>query len=169
MLWMNYFQFFYRKLGKNVFVMSQFKLSCNSRFQRVFTACVCDFKVVTLVGSSQCNYFKTQQHAINARWKRLSQLSFTLWTCNANFLSFLRWRKYIEQFKIFRDLQLHVIDCLTDCQPCLNGLIFKKTYSMQSIYKLQGLKMYKYNNTSINFYPKFWNNKPIIDKSCYQN
>jgi len=34
------------------------KLSCNSRFQRVFTACSCIFKVITLVGSNQHSYFK---------------------------------------------------------------------------------------------------------------
>jgi len=33
-------------------------LSCDSRFRRAFTACVCVFKVITLVGSSQRNYFE---------------------------------------------------------------------------------------------------------------
>jgi len=34
------------------------KLSCDSRFQCAFTACVCVFKEITLVGSSQRNYFE---------------------------------------------------------------------------------------------------------------
>ncbi len=35
-----------------------FKLSCDSRFQGAFTACICVFKVITLVGSNQRNYFE---------------------------------------------------------------------------------------------------------------
>jgi len=53
-----------------------FKLSCDSRFQLAFTACSCVFKEITLVGSNHGNYFKTQLHAVNARWKRVSQRSF---------------------------------------------------------------------------------------------
>jgi len=34
------------------------KLSCDSRFQRAFTACSCVFKVITLIGSNQCNFFE---------------------------------------------------------------------------------------------------------------
>ncbi len=34
------------------------KLSCDSRFQRAFTACVFVLKVITLVGSNQRNYFE---------------------------------------------------------------------------------------------------------------
>jgi len=34
------------------------KLCCNMRFQHVFTACGCVFKVITLFLSSQSNYFK---------------------------------------------------------------------------------------------------------------
>jgi len=34
------------------------KLSCDSRFQRGFTACSCIFKVITLVGSNQGNFFE---------------------------------------------------------------------------------------------------------------
>jgi len=34
------------------------KLHCDSRFQRVFTACICVFKVITLIGSNQGNYFE---------------------------------------------------------------------------------------------------------------
>ncbi len=34
------------------------KLLCNSRFQRAFTACSCIFKVITLIGSNQGNYFE---------------------------------------------------------------------------------------------------------------
>ncbi len=35
-----------------------FKLSCDCRFQRAFTTCVCVFNVNTLVGSNQRNYFE---------------------------------------------------------------------------------------------------------------
>jgi len=34
------------------------KLCCDCRFQRAFTACSCVFKVITLVGSNQGNYFE---------------------------------------------------------------------------------------------------------------
>jgi hypothetical protein len=34
------------------------RLSCDSRFQRAFTACSCVFKEITLVGSNQGNYFE---------------------------------------------------------------------------------------------------------------
>jgi len=39
-------------------VLSEFKLSCDSRFQRAFTACSCVFKVITLIGSNQGNFFE---------------------------------------------------------------------------------------------------------------
>jgi len=35
-----------------------FKLSWDSRFQHAFTACFCVFRVITLVGSNQRNYFE---------------------------------------------------------------------------------------------------------------
>jgi len=34
------------------------KLSCDSRFRCAFIVCVCVFKVITMVGSSQCNYIE---------------------------------------------------------------------------------------------------------------
>jgi len=34
------------------------KLRCDTRFQRAFTACVCVFKVITLVWANQRNYFE---------------------------------------------------------------------------------------------------------------
>jgi hypothetical protein len=34
------------------------KLSCDSRFEHAFTACVCVFKVITLVWVNQDNYFE---------------------------------------------------------------------------------------------------------------
>ncbi len=37
---------------------NQVKLSYDSHFQHAFTACVCVFKVITLVGSNQSNYFE---------------------------------------------------------------------------------------------------------------
>jgi len=42
------------KYNKNAF----FKLSCNCRFQRAITACICVFKIITFVGSNQRNYFE---------------------------------------------------------------------------------------------------------------
>ncbi len=38
--------------------LSSLKLSCDNHFQRAFSACVCIFKVFTLVGSSQRNYIE---------------------------------------------------------------------------------------------------------------
>jgi len=37
-----------------------FKLSCDSRFQRAFTACSCVFKVITLVSANQRNFFENE-------------------------------------------------------------------------------------------------------------
>ncbi len=37
---------------------AQVKLSCDERFTHAFTACSCVFKVITLVGSNQGNYFE---------------------------------------------------------------------------------------------------------------
>ena len=53
------------------------KAHCHTRFQRAFTACCCIFQDITLA-SSQTNKInlKTQMHAVNERWKRVSQLSF---------------------------------------------------------------------------------------------
>jgi len=53
--------------------ISILKLRCNSRFQRAFTVCNCIFKVITLVGSNQGNYFENT----TACSKRLSQRSFS--------------------------------------------------------------------------------------------
>jgi len=49
------------------------KLTCDSRFQRAFTACSCDFKIITLVVSNQDNYFENVTACSNARWKHVSQ------------------------------------------------------------------------------------------------
>jgi hypothetical protein len=46
------------------------KQSCDSRFQRAFTACCCVFKIITLAWANQRNYSEN----VNACSKRLSQL-----------------------------------------------------------------------------------------------
>jgi hypothetical protein len=38
--------------------MVSFKLRCDTRFQRAFTACSCVFEVITLISASQRNYFE---------------------------------------------------------------------------------------------------------------
>jgi len=45
---------------KNIFCMIYYtlKLHCDTRSQNAFTACDCVFKVITLVGSNQRNYFE---------------------------------------------------------------------------------------------------------------
>jgi len=55
------------------------KLSCDSRFQRAFTACVYVVKVITLIGSNQRNYFENA-NACSKRTlkKQLSQLSLNV-------------------------------------------------------------------------------------------
>jgi len=50
-------QRFFIKLHK-IYVFLPLKLSCDSRFQRAFTACVCAFKVITLISSNQRNFFE---------------------------------------------------------------------------------------------------------------
>ena len=39
-------------------LVGMFKLRCDGRFTHAFTACVCVFKEITLVGSNQGNYFE---------------------------------------------------------------------------------------------------------------
>jgi len=43
---------------KSLQAVRTFKLSCDSRFQRAFTACSCGFKVITLVRAHQRNFFE---------------------------------------------------------------------------------------------------------------
>jgi len=40
------------------FTQMHLKLRCDERFTYALTACVCVFKVITLVGSNQRNYFE---------------------------------------------------------------------------------------------------------------
>jgi len=65
------------------------KLRCDSRFQRAFTACTCVFKVITLIGSNQGDYFenatacskrtlkKTVATRLYYKWRK------TTWRCIA--------------------------------------------------------------------------------------
>jgi len=57
---------------------STLKLSCDSRFQRAFTACSCVFKVIPWFESTNVISLKTQPHAVDACVKRSSQRSLTL-------------------------------------------------------------------------------------------
>jgi len=47
------------------------KLSCDSRFQHAFTACICVFKVIMLVLANQSNYFESA----NACTKRVLKMT----------------------------------------------------------------------------------------------
>ncbi len=58
-------------------VMTLNEACCHTRFQRAFTSCVCDFRVIALIWSNQCNNFKNA----NACWKRLSQLCLPFFSC----------------------------------------------------------------------------------------
>ncbi len=60
------------------------KLRCDTRFQHAFTACSCIFKVITLVGSNQGNFFEN----VTACSKRTLKMTvatqlyfFFLWHC----------------------------------------------------------------------------------------
>jgi len=55
------------KRKKHESFIKTLKLRCDTRFQCAFTACSCIFKEIT---------YKTQPHAVNARWKRVSQQNF---------------------------------------------------------------------------------------------
>ncbi len=52
------------------------QLSCDSRFQRAFTAFVSFSKSLPWLAQTSIITLKTQTHAVNARRKRLSQPSF---------------------------------------------------------------------------------------------
>ncbi len=59
-----------------------FKLSCDSRSQRAFTACVCVFKVIMLAWTNQGNYFENTNACCKRTLKttvatQLNILSFT--------------------------------------------------------------------------------------------
>ncbi len=47
-----------RSLEFEYFFKFNLKLRCDDRFTHAFTACVCVFKEITLVGSNQGNYFE---------------------------------------------------------------------------------------------------------------
>jgi len=71
------------------FKMIQFiKLRCDDRFTHAFTACVCVFKEITLVGSNQGNFFENA----TACSKR------TLKTTVATQLKFEKFKIVIETF-----------------------------------------------------------------------
>ena len=53
------------------------KPSCDTRFQRAITACVCVFWVITLCEPTKVTSLKTKQHAVNACWKRVWQRALT--------------------------------------------------------------------------------------------
>jgi len=79
-----------------VHVEMPLKLRCDKRFTNAFTACGCIFKEITLAQTKVIT-LKTQLHAVNARWKRLSPLSFKFWVCKSvtwhfhdNFFSVLK-------------------------------------------------------------------------------
>jgi len=55
------------------------KLSCSSRFQCAFTACVCIFKAVTLALANQGNYFENA-NACNNRTLKTTVASHLLYT-----------------------------------------------------------------------------------------
>jgi hypothetical protein len=80
------------------------KLSCDSHFQRAFAACVCVFKEITLVSSSQRNYFENAT-AWNKRTLKTivaTQLYLTTQIC----FDFEFW---VDIFSTF----FHLLDCLT--------------------------------------------------------
>ncbi len=62
------------------------KLSCDSRFQRAFTACSCVFKVIALVWANQRNFFENATTCSKRMRKTLvaTQLKIVKWL----FLSF---------------------------------------------------------------------------------
>ncbi len=53
---------------------TKLKLRCDSRFQRALTACSCVFKVITLIGSNQGNFF---ENATTCR-KRVRKVCFVV-------------------------------------------------------------------------------------------
>jgi len=59
------------------------KLSCDSRFQRALTACICIFKVITLAGSNQHNYFPTHNWLQLFEASRKKQAGWINQTCVA--------------------------------------------------------------------------------------
>jgi len=67
-------------------------LRCYRRFQRVFTSCSCVFKVITLIGSNQGNYFE------NATEFSKRTLKTTVATQLKVFGSFVKIRKKIDNF-----------------------------------------------------------------------
>jgi len=90
------------------FFSGPLKQRCGCRFQRVFTACMCVFKEITL---NQGNYFETHMHAINARWKRLSQRSLTrgvIWSYSLMGPN-RRWMLELNQYFIFKFCFIRIV------------------------------------------------------------
>jgi len=69
-------------LIRKVYIQSRYwirflKLQCDERFTHAFTACSCVFKEITLVGSSQGNYFE-KANAFSKR-KQKTRVTTQLW------------------------------------------------------------------------------------------
>ncbi len=56
-----------------------FKLRCNNRFRRAFTACICIFKVITLVWGNQYNYFENATTCSERTLKTRVAMQLVLW------------------------------------------------------------------------------------------
>jgi len=78
------------------FSQTHIKLSCDSRFQRAFTAYVCFFKVITLIWANQGNYFENA----NACSKR------TLKTTVTTQLKVSEWESHYCWISLYKGMKL---------------------------------------------------------------
>ncbi len=133
------------------------KLRCDSRFQRAFTACGCVFKVFTLIGSNQGNYFENATTYSNRMRKTLVATQLNL--CSSHIINCLlfmlaskknliKQRNVINYLKKFNfslnkkedSFMVHLF-FLADCKKCINWLGSHVTWSDASY--LMALKVTK--------------------------
>jgi hypothetical protein len=127
------------------------KLRCDSRFQRAFTAWSCVFKVFTLIGSNQGNYFenattysKRMRKTLVATQLIINCLLFML----ASKKNLIKQRNVINYLKKFNfslnkkedSFMVHLF-FLADCKKCINWLGSHVTWSDASY--LMALKVTK--------------------------
>ena len=94
------------------------KARCHKRLHHMFTECCYVFNVVTLVNPIQHNYFKTQQGAINAHWKRVSQLGLKPFLHLPITHSFSALLSILEELALIDQTKISTLKMQSQCELC---------------------------------------------------
>jgi len=115
---------------------STLMLRCDERFTHAFTACGCVFMKLRWLAQTKVITLKTQLHAVNARWKRLSQLSLNFASaskkCSRTNLRCLAG----SMWPACRTLPRPVLDYTPFAKKIRGKMMIKLTSSLQRRHKL---------------------------------